>query len=196
MLAVGITGGIGTGKSTVCKIFAALGIPILYADDLAKQLVQNDEQIRQAIQLHFGVDIYNQQGVLNKKLLAERAFANEENTTKLNSILHPIVIEKSKEWHALQTSAPYTIKEAALLIESGSYEDCDFVIGVQSPLALRIERAMLRDNATRNQIEARIQKQMPEEEKATYCDFIIQNSNEHLLIPQVLQIHQQLLERA
>jgi dephospho-CoA kinase len=194
MLQVGITGGMGTGKSTVCKIFASMGIPILNMDALAKQIIQTDATIQQQLQQQFGQNVFVDT-ILNKKLLAERAFENATTTQQLNNIVHPAVLLAAKQWR-LQQHTKYTLQESALCIETGSYKQLDVLIGVTSPLALRLDRIIARDNCTQAQANTRIQLQIPEEEKLAYYQFVINNNTNQLLIPQVLQIHHQLIQLA
>jgi dephospho-CoA kinase len=191
MLQVGITGGMGTGKSTVCKIFASFGIPVLNMDALAKQIIQSNQNIQQQLQQQFGADIISN-GILDKKLLAQRAFINADTTKKINTIVHPQVLLEAKQWHLQQNSA-YTIQESALSIESGSYKQLDCLIGVTSPMHIRLNRIIHRDNCTEAQAMDRIKLQLPEEEKLAFYRYTIYNEPHQLLIPQVLHIHQQLL---
>lgn len=191
MLKVGITGGIGSGKSTVCKIFEALGIPVYYADDRAKWLMVHHPALRHAITQLFGEQAYEEEK-LNRAYIAQIAFNNPKKLQKLNAIVHPAVHQDGVNWNNQQTGVPYTLKEAALIFESGSYKQLDKVITVFAPKELRIQRIMARDNSSREAIEARMSKQMPEEEKLERADFIIYNDGRQSLIKQVLAIHEQL----
>lgn len=191
MLKVGITGGIGSGKTTVAKIFEVLGIPVYYADDAARNLVNEDEQIRQAIISEFGKESYtgNQ---LNRPFIATIVFNDKSKLEKLNAITHPATIEHANEWMKKQHS-PYTLKEAALLFESGSVEHLDYVIGVYSPIELRIKRIMARDHISAEDVQKRIDRQMNEEEKMKRCHTVIINDEKQPVLPQVLQLHEKLL---
>jgi dephospho-CoA kinase len=191
MLKIGLTGGIGSGKTTVAKIFEVLGIPVYYADDAAKRLMNEDENLKQQIIQHFGEESY-EAGKLNRPYLAQKVFSDAEKTKLMNSIVHPITIADAEHWMQLQTS-PYAIKEAALIFEAKAEKHLDLVIGVQTPLPIRIQRVMQRDNISEEAVNARIQKQMNEEEKMSRCDFIIVNDEQELLIPQVIAIHEKLL---
>lgn len=191
---VGLTGGIGSGKSTVAKIFEGLQIPIYYADIRAALITKHNEQIIDAIKEAFGNDIFDEKGMLNKKLLAERAFKEAKQTERLNDIIHPFVLEDFKNWYDEQRAVPYILKEAAIMFESNSYKEMDKIITVYAPLELRIQRVMERDNISREAIQARIDKQMNEEEKIKRADYVIYNDGEQMLIPQVLKIHQELTE--
>lgn len=186
MLKIGLTGGIGSGKSTVAKIFEVLGVPVYYADDAAKELMNTDPQIKEAIKKIFGADAY-QAEKLNRSYLASIVFADEKKLEILNALIHPATINASNAWMEKQ-SAPYIIKEAALLFESDAYKYLDAVIGVSSPLPQRIKRVMERDNTSEDEILKRINRQMNEEEKLKRCQFIIHNDESTLLIPQVIEL--------
>lgn len=193
MLKVGITGGIGSGKTTVCKIFETLGIPVYYADDRAKWLMTHDPELMAAISNTFGEDAYTTEGQLNRAYLAKVVFGDDEKLAQLNALVHPAVFRDGSEWHHSQTGAPYTLREAALLFESGSYRAIDKMIVVTAPLEIRVKRVMERDHVTEAAVMARIEKQWPEEEKVKRADFVIFNSGERLLVPQVLEIHRSLI---
>lgn len=192
MLRIGITGGIGSGKSTVAHVFEVLGIPVYYADREAKKMMNEDEELKYQIVQEFGTASY-ENGLLNRKHLASVVFANKEKLSVLNSIVHPATIRHGKEWMAKQTT-PYAIKEAALIFESGTQEHLDYVIGVSAPLHLRIHRAMQRDNVTREEIQRRMQNQIKEEIKMRLCDFVVKNDEQQLVIVQVLSIDKKLRE--
>ena len=191
MLRIGITGGIGSGKSTVAKIFEVLGIPVYYADEEAKKLMNEDELLRAKLITAFSGEVYLE-GKLNRGYLSSLVFKDAAKLRLLNSIVHPAVIAAADNWLQLQTT-PYALKEAALLFESGAQEHLDKVIGVSAPKALRINRVMKRDNVTREEVIARINKQVDENIKMKLCDFIIINNDQEMLIPQVVALHQQLL---
>lgn len=193
ILLIGITGGIGSGKSTVAKIFNILGIPVYSADDRAKWLMSNDPDLKDQITANFGKESYFEDGSLNRSYLASRVFNDEEKISIINSLVHPSVKKDFEKW-VLKQNSPYVLKEAALLFESGSYKDLDKVITVSAPLKIRINRVLLRDpQRSENQINDIINKQLPDEEKNLKADFVIKNSDNRLLIPQVMQIHQLLL---
>ena len=194
MLRIGITGGIGSGKSTVADIFKVLGIPVYKSDDASKRLMVEDKDLKKNIIESFGEESYVN-GILNRKYLAAQVFNDSQKIALLNSFVHPATINDARRWTEKQNSA-YTIKEAALIFESGSDEFLDYVIGVKSPLSLRVERAMRRDNVTRQQVEARMKLQMDEDEKMKRCDFIIINDEQQMLIPQVLLLHERFLKEA
>ncbi len=194
MLKVGLTGGIGTGKSTVGKIFTCLGIPVINSDIVAKQLYTTNIDLQNTITKAFGKEIFIN-GILQKDILAKIVFSTTENTALLNSIVHPYVIEYINHWTNKQV-APYCIKESALLIESKTYLQQDVVIGVTAPLPLRIQRVQQRDNITLAQIEQRISKQIPEEDKLKMYNYTITNNDVVAILPQVLHLHKLLLEKA
>ncbi len=190
-LKVGITGGIGSGKTTVCKIFETLGIPVYYADDRAKALMVEDRKLVSNIKNIFGEEAYLPNGELNRKHIADIAFHNPLKLKELNAVVHPAVLEDGDRWHAEQKDAPYTLKEAALIFESDSYKHLDKIITVFAPQNVRLERVILRGgNLTKKDIEARMAKQLSEEEKMKRADFIIYNDGVQALIPQVMKIHQ------
>jgi dephospho-CoA kinase len=192
MLKVGITGGIGSGKSTVTKIFSSLGVPVYFADDAAKRLMNEDPEIQLQLMKAFGADTY-MEGVLNRKYLSSIVFNDPVKLELLNSIVHPVTIHDAAVWMSKQT-APYVIKEAALIFESGSQDMLDHVIGVYAPESLRIYRVMKRDGVTREDVKARMRKQIEETVKMRLCDTVILNDEQHLVIPQILELHERLTE--
>jgi dephospho-CoA kinase len=195
-LKIGITGGIGSGKTTVCKIFETLGIPVYYSDERARALYLENDTLRAGAIALFGSKAYLENGEFNRKLVADEAFKNPEILKKLNALVHPAVFKDGNEWHDRQTDVPYTLKEAALLFESGGDKFLDKIITVYAPKELRIERVILRGGGimTREDVEARIAKQMSDEEKKDRADYVIFNDGNHALIPQVLAIHHKILE--
>ncbi len=198
MRKVGITGGIGSGKTTVCKIFETLGIPIYYADDRAKWLMVNSPALQTGIINLFGKESYDEEGQLNRAYIGGIAFKHPKKLQKLNALVHPAVFVDGENWQQEQLALqfPYTLKEAALLYESGSHKFLDKMIVVTAPEELRIERVMKRDGLDREAVQDRIARQMPVAEKVAQADYIINNDGQQLLIPQVLEIHQQLLAGA
>lgn len=190
-LLVGLTGGIGSGKTTVAKVFETLGVPVYYADEEAKKLMNEDEELRNKIIANFGEAVY-EEGLLKKEVLGNIVFKDAEKLKILNSLVHPATIAHAESWHKLQTT-PYVIKEAAILFESDAWKYIDYSIGVSSPEALRLQRAMMRDHQSAENIQARMQKQMNEEEKMKRCDFVLINDEQQLLLPQILELHKKLL---
>jgi len=191
MLKIGLTGGIGSGKSTVAKVFQTLGIPIYYADKAAKEIMNTNEALKQQIIHHFGEDIYENK-VLNRILLAQKVFNNPSQLNLLNSLVHPPTIQAAEDWFVQQT-APYCIKEAALIFESGSQQNLDFVIGVYTPTTLRLQRVMQRDKTTKEEVQQRIDMQIDETIKMRLCDFVVNNNEQELLIPQVMALHEKFI---
>ena len=193
MLIVGLTGGIGSGKSTVAKVFEKLGIPVYTADEHAKELMLTDEVKDQIIDA-FGEDSYSD-GELNRTFLADKVFKDEDALSKLNSIVHPAVRRHHKSWTKEQ-DAPYTIREAAILYESGSHKDCDFVISVTAPEELRLERVVKRDDADVDQVRSRMKNQWSQEKKDKLADFVIINDGDQMILPQIIEIHKELMLRS
>jgi len=183
---IGLTGGIGAGKSVVAKIFTTLGIPVFNADEAAKQMMQTNPSIKEKLIEQFGSSIYNVSG-LQKENLADIVFNDSFQLQLLNAIVHPETIQAAKDWAAKQTS-PYVIKEAALIFESGAADGLFKVIGVTAPLSLRIHRVMQRDGVSKEQVDARMQHQISDSIKMRLCDYVIQNNNQQMLIPQVLEL--------
>ena len=192
MLRIGLTGGIGSGKTTVANVFETLGIPVYYADDKAKHLMNNDSVLKASIIQHFGSDSYKN-GELDRKYLAAIVFNDKEKLAILNSLIHPITIRDAYEWMTQQTS-PYVIKEAALLFESGAAEQLDFVIGVYAPQHIRVQRVIKRDHQPVKEIMKRISRQIDEEMKMKLCNFIITNNDHHLVIPQIIELDKKFRE--
>lgn len=188
MIKVGLTGGIGSGKTTVAKVFETLSIPVYYADDKTKYLMNNNEGLKASIIQHFGNDVYKK-GELDRKYLASIVFSNKEKLDLLNSLTHPLTIRDAEEWMNRQTTQ-YVIKEAALLFESGAAERLDYIIGVYAPQHIRVKRVMKRDNQPVEEVMKRISRQIDEEMKMKLCNFVITNNDQQLVIPQVLALHQ------
>ena len=191
MLKIGITGGIGSGKTVVSKCFQLLGIPVYNADDAAKKLMNEDEELKEKIKKEFGESIYKEEK-LDRKKLAGIVFTSPEKLNLLNALVHPATIKDAEKWMQEQTSH-YCIKEAALIFESGAHEHLDYVIGVTAPAPLRILRTMQRDGVTKEEVIARMDKQMDETIKMKLCDFVIQNDEQEMILPQVLALHEKLL---
>ena len=183
---IGLTGGIGSGKSVVAKVFATLGIPVFNADDEAKRIMQSSIEIKTKLIEQFGTDIYNAHG-LDKEKLASIVFNDSFQLQLLNAIVHPVTIQAAKDWAAKQTS-PYVIKEAALIFESGAADGLFKVIGVTAPITIRIHRVMQRDGITKDQVDARMRNQISDTIKMRLCDYVIENNNQQMVIPQVLEI--------
>lgn len=195
ILQLGITGGIGTGKSTVCKIFETLGIAVYDADSRAKLVMTTDKLLKEQLKKAFGEEVYLNENEINRDFLAKTVFSSQDNNEKvklLNSIVHPAVGRDYESWYnENKDKSPYLLKEAALMFESDSYKVLDAIIVVSAPLEERIKRVLQRDShRTEEQIKAIIAKQLPENEKLKRADFIIYNDASHSLIKQVLELHE------
>lgn len=175
MKVVGLTGGIGSGKSTIARLFAALGIAVYDSDTEAKKLINTSAEIKKRIVEVFGAEAYAEGGY-NRAYIADIVFRNPDKLAVLNSIVHPVLADDFNQWVALQTS-PYVIKEAAILFESGSYKNCDFIITVTAPEALRISRCMSRDGSTEAQVRARMAQQWTDAQRIALSDTVIENIN-------------------
>lgn len=194
MLKVGITGGIGSGKSTIARMFEVLGIPVYHADTAAKRLMETDAVLAARIREHFGATAY-ENGRLNRAFIAQRVFNNKAELDWLNRQVHPATLADAARWFQNQ-NATYAIKEAALLFESGTAGDLDVVIGVAAPETLRLHRVMQRDGITAARIRERMRHQIEETVKMKLCDYVVINNDQQLVIPQVLQLHETLLQKA
>lgn len=191
MLKIGLTGGIGSGKSTVAAIFKTLGIPVYYADAAARELMNSDETLKTAIQRQFGQVAYKN-GRLDRAYLASVVFSDPYQLEQLNALIHPVTIRDAENWMKRQSS-PYAIKEAAVLFESGAAENLDYVIGVTAPLPLRIHRVMQRDHLSREEIMKRVSRQVDDRIKMKLCDFVLVNDEQQPLLTQVMALHEQLI---
>ncbi len=187
MIKIGVTGGIGSGKSVVCEIFKLYNIPIFNADTEAKKLNDTSPVIRKQLIHHFGNDIYVDDK-LNRRKFADLIFNNERNLKIANSIIHPVVADCFIEWCSKYNNQPFIIIEAALLIEAGFHQLVDKVITVYAQDEVRIERVMKRDSIARDQVEARMLNQMTQEEKIKFSDFVIFNDNKKSLITQISRV--------
>ncbi|WP_211093317.1 MULTISPECIES: dephospho-CoA kinase [Flammeovirga] len=187
---VGITGGIGAGKSYICRLFKVLGVPIYNADNSAKMLMVEDPEIIDLVKSNFGAESYFPNGYLNKKYLANQIFSSKEKLEKMNEIVHPRVKQHYDDWVKIQLlKNAYVIKEAALMFTNEQYKSLDKVIVVRAPYEDRIKRVLSRDNRPQHQIEEIIDKQRQEEELSTLADFVINNDEKHLIVPQVIELH-------
>jgi dephospho-CoA kinase len=195
MLKLGVTGGIGSGKSLVCRVFALLGIPVYDSDSRAKWVMQHLSELQQELRNAFGPKAFDATtGLLNRSYLAQVVFQNPEQLAVLNGLVHPRVKQDFIDWAAAQTKAPYLIKEAALMYETEAHKQVDKMVLVTAPEALRITRTLRRDShRTAQDIQAIMAKQLTDEEKIKRVDFVIRNDEQQLVIPQVIAIHYQLL---
>ncbi|MEK0422497.1 MAG: hypothetical protein RLZ95_407 [Bacteroidota bacterium] len=197
---IGLTGGIGSGKSTIAKVFANLGIPVFDADATAKHIMNTSPVIKEKLIETFGNQVYVQQNeknkeneyVLNRAYLSQIVFSDHFKLEQLNAIVHPITIQTALDWAKHQTT-PYVIKEAALFFESGSTFGVSKIIGVSAPKSLRINRVMKRDHCTKQEVEKRMMHQIDESLKMKLCDWIIENDDQHLVLPQVVALHKEIM---
>jgi len=190
MLKVGVTGGIGSGKSVVCRVFATLGIPVFNADDAAKYLMSTDASLRAHIVALLGADAYTGNEP-NKEKIAAIVYNQPLLLKQLNALVHPATIAYGRQWLQKQHT-PYAIKEAAIFFESGSHTEMDVMIGVTAPVALRTQRAMKRSNLTQVKVASIMQQQMDDAEKMKLCQYVITNDDVQPLLPQVLELHSKL----
>lgn len=191
---VGLTGGIGSGKSTVAEIFTQLGVPVYDADTKAKQLLDTDKELHQKLVQLLGDEV-STAGKINRQVMAAKIFADKSLLQKVNGLVHPAVGRHFKQWYAAQ-NVPYVLREAAILFESGSYKDCAFVITVFAPEEVRIARVMERNGIDEDEVKARMQHQWPEEEKLKRADFVLYNDGKQSIIKQVLRLHEDLISKA
>ena len=193
MWKVGVTGGIGSGKTTVCRIFSSLGVPVYYADERGKDLLVSDPDVVMQVKKIFGDQAYAENG-LNRKYISDQVFKDKNLLQQLNAIVHPAVFKDSMEWFQRHHDKPYTIYEAAIMFETGSNKLMDKMITVVAELEERISRTLLRDNTTREDVLERVDKQLPDAEKISQSDFVIYNNHsEEYLVEQVRKIHEQLI---
>jgi len=191
MLKIGITGGMGSGKTTICQVLETFGVPVYYADLRAKAVMNENAEVKQKLKAFFGDGIYGEDGLLQRKLLSEKAFSNPELLKKLEAVTHPAVAEDFEQWANQKhfSPLPYIVKEAALLFESGTYKQMDKNILVKADFEERLKRIIERDNTTREKAMLRIEKQWPDEKKEPLADYIILNNSEALLLPQIITLH-------
>jgi dephospho-CoA kinase len=189
-LKIGITGGIGSGKTTICQVFELLGIPVFYADAAAKEVMHTDEELKKGIISSFGVQSFSAGGILNRKYLADIVFYDKKALETLNALVHPAVFRAFDTWVTKFPQAPYVMKEPALLFESDSYKMCTHSILVKAPETLKISRVMHRDHITEEEVRLRMARQFSDEEKENLADFIIMNDEHEMVIPQILKLHE------
>jgi dephospho-CoA kinase len=188
MKRIGITGGIGSGKSVATRLFAMLGVPVYDADTAARRLMEGHSGLKQEIAGRFGSDVYSQDGKLDRTKLAQQVFGDESALEELNRMVHPRVMEDYERWNMSHSEADYTLREAAILYESGTWRDLDLVILVDAPEALRLKRTIQRDNRSEAEVRSIMSRQWSTEKKRALADHIIENDERHAMIPQVLRI--------
>ncbi len=189
-LLIGVTGGIGSGKSMVCRLFECLDIPIYYADSRAKWLTNHDPEIREKVVALLGPEAYDSAGLYDTRFVASSVFNNEPLLKSLNAIIHPVVLRDTKEWVAQHAGAPYVVKEAAIMAKAGQANAVDYVVVVEAPVELRIQRILQRDQRTEQEIRAIIERQVSDESRRDIADYIVNNDDTSELIPQVLRLHE------
>lgn len=196
MLQVGITGGIGSGKTTVCRLFEVLDVPVYYADDRARELMVTDARLREGIRELLGDQAYREDGSLDRAWIAREVFGNKEKLQALNGLVHPAVWRDTARWNEAFCDRPYTLREAALLYESGGHQMVDVMLVVTAPEALRIQRVRDRDGLSEADVRARMDRQWPQSEKDKRADYLIVNDGRQSLVQQVWRIHHELLAKA
>ena len=195
MFKVGITGGIGSGKTTISQIFHSLGVPVYDSDSRGKELLVSDGGVKEQVLAAFGEEAYQADGSVNKGFLSERVFSDNEALEMLNSIVHPAVRTDLEKWLGQQHS-PYVLKEAAILIESGAYKELDEIIVVEADAETRIRRVMARDQVGDDKVKERMNAQLTDEKRRAYATYIIDANEDQLVIPQVLKIHEDIISKA
>jgi dephospho-CoA kinase len=193
MLRIGITGGIGSGKTTICQVFETLGISVYYADKETKELYVNNAELKAKMLQEFGPEVYSG-NTLNRVFLSQLVFNDAKKLQQLNAIVHPFVFAHYETWCEAHKTEKYTLKEAAIMFESGSYKHLHYVVGVAAPEEVRIARIIQRDGLSREEVLRRIQKQMPTEELIKRCDFMIENDGENSIVEQVINLHKRILQ--
>lgn len=189
LLRVGITGGIGSGKSLVCRVFKTLGVPVYDADSQARQLMTSDAVLIASIRKEFGEAAYRD-GVLDRAYLAREVFHDSDKLAKLNALVHPRVAVDFAHWLSANKEQPYVLKEAALLYESGAYRELDVIIVVTAPEEIRIKRVMQRDHRSEEEVQHILKRQWPESEKVKRADIVLHNDGTALLLPRILELHE------
>lgn len=192
---IGLTGGIGSGKSTVAKIFQALGAPVFIADDQAKRLLDEDDEVKEQLISLLGNEVLDE-GRINRSYMAQRIFGDEQLLAKVNLIVHPAVGKVFRSWYQKHRDKPYVLREAAILFETNGHKDCDKVVVVTAPEELRLNRVIKRSGESEEQVKLRMKRQFPQEYKDKLADFLIFNDGQKMLIPQVKAVHESLIRIA
>ena len=191
MIKLGLTGGIGSGKSTVAKVFQELGIAVYYADIEAKKFLFHDE-IKKDLQAAFGASVINREGEVDKAVLASIVFTDEKQLAKLNALIHPLLENDFVTWSEEKSNEKYIVKEAAILFEAGFDKSVDKILTISAPIEERIERVMKRDQVNRQQVLDRISKQWTDEQREAKSDFVINNADDQMILETILEIHNKL----
>jgi len=190
MIKLGLTGGIGSGKSTVAKVFQEMGIPVYYADDEAKKFLAYEE-VKKRLQVLFGAQVVNALGAIDKPVLASIVFTDEKELAKLNALIHPLLENDFQEW-VLKQNTSFIVKEAAILFEAGFDKSVDKILTISAPIDQRIDRVIKRDGVSRQQVLDRISKQWTDQQREAKSDFVIRNANEDMILAKILDIYSQL----
>lgn len=188
-LLIGVTGGIGSGKSMVCRLFECLDIPVYYADSRAKWLTNHDPEIREKVMALLGPLSYDAAGRYNTSFVASVVFKDEDLLKELNAIIHPVVMRDTREWVMGHSGMPYVVKEAAIMAKAGHSNALDYVVVVEAPVDLRVKRILQRDNRSEQEIRAIIERQVTDAARKEIADFTVNNDEKAALIPQVLALH-------
>jgi len=191
MIKLGLTGGIGSGKSTVAKVFQELGIAVYYADIEAKKFLFHDE-IKKDLRTTFGTSVINGEGEVDKAVLASIVFTDEKQLAKLNALIHPLLENDFVTWSEEKSNEKYIVKEAAILFEAGFDKSVDKILTISAPIEERIERVMKRDQVNRQQVLDRISKQWTDEQREAKSDFVINNADDQMILETILEIHNKL----
>jgi dephospho-CoA kinase len=194
MFKLGLTGGIGSGKTLVCQIFEKLGVPVYYADAAARELMNSDAGLIAGIRRMFGDEAYGKEG-LNRKYLADSVFGDHVRLSGLNQLVHPAVRKDFMQWAEGQEEAAYVIEEAAILFESGASAGMDLTVLVYAPEEIRIDRVMKRDGIKREAVRKRMEHQMSEEEKRDMADHVLVNDGSRMILPQVIELHEDIIKK-
>jgi len=196
MLKIGLTGGIGSGKTHITKAFSILGIPMYNADEKAKQILNNNKSLQKKINHFFDKDIFDNRGKLQKKKLSDIIFNDKKKLNWLNNLVHPLVWQDYEHWLALQNNVPYVLKESAILVETELYKEFDAIILVTSPKKMRISRLLQTGKYTQKNIQYIMKNQLLDKIRKKYCDYTILNDEKSLVIPQVLSLHKKILSKS
>jgi dephospho-CoA kinase len=188
-LLIGVTGGIGSGKSMVCRLFECLDVPVYYADSRAKWLTNHDPEIRQKVTALLGPQSYDANGRYNTSFVASVVFEDENLLKELNAIIHPVVMRDTREWVMSHSGLPYVVKEAAIMAKAGQANAMNYVVVVEAPIDLRVKRILQRDKRSEQEVRAIIERQVSDEARKEIADFTVDNDETAALIPQVLALH-------
>ena len=193
MIIVGITGGIGSGKSVVCNMLRIFGVPVYDADSEARKHYERHPELIEKVRKEISPDVFDKSGKIDRRKLAELIFTDTDKLEKLNKLVHPLVRKDFEEWVKTKNGSAYVVKEAAILFESGAHKDCDKIITIISPNEIRIQRVRDRDRKTKQEVEEIIANQWDDEKKISKSDYTILNDEKEMVLPQVIAIHEELV---